>query len=338
MEQVFQRDQRFDVYDILVVGAGPAGLTAAIFAHNKGMRVIVVEGLEAGGQMRALYPYKPVYNYPGNSKVRAGELVDKIIAQVRENDIQILERAPVRNIIRREDGDFSVVLDDTEIISRTIILACGMGLFDPRRLGASGEELLRDSSVFYTLNDLPQWQGKRIAVIGGGNSAVDNALFLLEQGAHVAVIHKLVDFQAEAGNVAKLRERCSMVFLGWNVTEFSGRGPGDCSVDVVIEHSITRERQIIPVHRVLINIGIRPSSELIERLSCSRENQMVRVDTEMQTSIHGIFACGDTVSYPGKTRLIVTALGEAATAVNSVERYLKAESKSRVIEHEKTGI
>jgi thioredoxin reductase len=321
----------------VVVGAGPAGLTAAIFARNKGLRVVVIEGLAAGGQMRALYPYKPVYNYPGNSHIRAGELVDKIIAQVRENGIEILEGTPVRDVIRREGGDFSVVLDNSEVISRAIVLACGMGLFNHRRLGIPGEELLRNRSVFYTLNDLPQWEGKRIAVVGGGNSAVDNALFLLEQMAEVTIIHKLTSFQAEAGSVAKLHERCSKVFLGWSATEFSSCGPAFGSVDVLIGNPTTREKQVISVHRVLINIGIRPSSELIERLSCSLENHMVRVDTEMQTSIHGIFACGDTVSYPGKTRLIVTALGEAATAVNSVERYLKAKSQSLVIERERTG-
>jgi len=91
----------------------------------------------------------------------------------------------------------------------------------------------------------------------------------------------------------------------------------------------------LSVQRVLINIGIRPGSELIERLPCSRENRLVRVDTEMQTSIPGIFACGDMVSYPGKTRLIVTALGEAATAVNSVVRYLQSKPHFKEKENEK---
>jgi thioredoxin reductase (NADPH) len=331
MEQGTQLDRYSTFYDTIVVGAGPAGLTAAIFAHNKDLRVIVVEGMAPGGQMRALYPYKPVYNYPGSSQILAGELAQRMIAQVRESGIQIIERKPVLDIVRLEDGFFRVALDERKFTTRSVILACGMGLFDHRRLAVPGEAQLADHTLFYTLSDLPQWKEKEVAVIGGGNSAVDNALLLIEQGAQVTIVHRQLEFQADAGSAAWLRERCSRVLLGWSVVSFSSRGAGAHEAVMVIEHLETGKRLSLSVQRVLINIGIRPGSDLIERIPCSRENRLVRVDTEMQTSIPGIFACGDVVSYPGKARLIVTALGEAATAVNSVARYLRTENEKMVL-------
>jgi thioredoxin reductase (NADPH) len=318
-----QADQQSGLYDTLVVGAGPAGLTAALFAHNKLLRVIIVEGLQAGGQLCTLYPYKPVYNYPGSSQILAGELAQRIITQVRESGIRIIENDPVHDIIRGEEGVFQVFLADGQLFTKTVILACGLGLFDHRRLGVPGESSLTDRAIFYLLGDLRQWKAKEIAVIGGGNSAVDNALLLLDQEATVTVVHRLPELQADAGSVARLRERCSRLLLGWTVLEFSGGKGGAQEVAILIEHSETKQRLTLSVQRVLINIGIRPSSELIERLPCSSRNHLMQVGTEMQTSCPGIFACGDVVSYPGKARLIVTALGEAATAVNSVERYLK---------------
>ncbi len=331
MEQGTQLDRNSTIYDTIVVGAGPAGLTAAIFAHNKGLRGIVVEGLAPGGQMRALYPYKPVYNYPGSSQILAGELAQRMIAQVHEIGIQIIEGKPVLDIVRLEDGFFHLALDERKLTARSVILACGMGLFDHRRLGVPGETQLADHMLFYTLSDLALWKDKEVAVIGGGNSAVDNALLLIEHGARVTIVHRLPEFQADAGNVAALQERCSRIFLGWSIVSFSSREPGAHEAVMAIEHSETGERLSISVHMVLVNIGIRPRSELIERIPFARENRLVRVDTEMQTSIPGIFACGDVVSYPGKTRLIVTALGEAATAVNSMARYLRTEEEKMVL-------
>jgi thioredoxin reductase len=331
MEQGIPPDRSPTVYDTIVVGAGPAGLTAAIFAHNKGLRVTVVEGLTAGGQMRALYPYKPVYNYPGSSQILAGELAQRMIAQVSEIGIQIIEGKPVLDIARLEDGFFHLALDERKFTARSVILACGMGLFEHRRLGVPGETQLADHMLFYTLSDLASWKDQEVAVIGGGNSAVDNALLLIEQGARVTMVHRLPEFQADAGSVARLRERCSRILLGWSVVSFGSREPEAHEAVMDIERSETGERLSLSVHRVLVNIGIRPTGELIEKIPFARENRLVKVDTEMQTSIPGIFACGDMVSYPGKTRLIVTALGEAATAVNSVARHLRTEEEKMVL-------
>ncbi len=319
------------LYDTIVVGAGPAGLTAAIFARNKGLRLLIIEGLAAGGQMRALYPYKPVYNYPGSSQIPAGELAQRMIAQVRELGMQIIEGKPVLDIVRLEEGFFQITLPEEKLTARSVVLASGMGLFDHRRLGVPGETELADQALFYALSDLASWKDKEVAVIGGGNSAVDNALLLIEQGARVTVVHRLPEFQADAGNVAMLRERCSRIFLGWSVVSLSSREPETRGAVIAMERSETGERLSLPVQRVLVNIGIRPTGKLIEKIPFSRENRLVRVDTEMQTTIPGIFACGDVVSYPGKTRLIVTALGEAATAVNSVTRYLRTEEERMVL-------
>ncbi|MGQ9629070.1 MAG: NAD(P)/FAD-dependent oxidoreductase [bacterium] len=318
---------RSEIYDVSIIGAGPAGLTASIFAKDKNLNVVVVEGLCAGGQLKNLYPHKPVYNYPGYSQISAGELAERMIKQVRDKEIPLIENAPVRRVTPLEDGSFLVEGQQMSLRARSIILACGMGLFEPRRLEVQGESELEDEGLFYTVDDLSQWENQDVAVFGGGNSALDNALLLSEKKSRVTLIHKLSKFQAEAASVERLCRYNPKIFLGWKTLEFEKAA--DDKIHAKIENTANGERQIVSFDRILINIGLIPKMEFLEGLNISHEKHRIKVDSEMQTSIPGTFACGDVGTYPGKVRLIVTAIGEAATAVNSLERYLKNQKLER---------
>ena len=311
-------------YDCVILGAGPAGMTAAIFAQAKGFRVLILEGDGAGGQLKGLYPYKPVYNYPGYSKIPAGELADRMIAQVRELGIPLLENHPVEEIRKINAHMFEISGKNISVLSRSIILATGLGLSEPRRLGIPGEEELEGSGVEFSLKNIAQWEGKNVVVIGGGNSAIDNALLLLERAAKVTLVHRSDKLRAEPANVEKLRQGGADFFLGWKPEKFSKSSDGK----ILLEISQGEEKQILRSDRVLVNIGLKPNVEFLEKLQVDKKNKQIVVNTEMQTSVPGIFGCGDAVTYPGKVRLIVTALGEAATAVNSLQKYLKSLPKT----------
>ena len=142
---------KLELYDVLIIGAGPAGLTASIFAHNKNFRVMIVEGLHAGGQLKNLYPYKSVYNYPGYSQINAGKLADLMLQHIKENSIPLLENEPVQEISRLDNGKFLVLTKNLSLETQGIILACGMGLLEPRRLKVAGElELENERELLYT--------------------------------------------------------------------------------------------------------------------------------------------------------------------------------------------
>lgn len=131
-----------NLYDVVIIGAGPAGLTAGIFANNKGLHVLVIDGARLGGQLRSLYPTKPVYNYPGYTQIEAGDLAEKMIRQVRGEGISLVEEEPIERVSLFENDLFILESSNSEYRCRSVILACGMGLFTPRTLGIPGEREL----------------------------------------------------------------------------------------------------------------------------------------------------------------------------------------------------
>lgn len=311
--------------DALIIGAGPAGLTTGIFASNKNLRVLILEGLIAGGQLKNLYPHKPVYNYPGYAQISAGELAELMLQQVQAKQVPVLENEPVEKIVPLPNRSLQVQTPSKQIEAQSVVLACGMGLFQPNRLNVPGEADLENDGIYYVISDPRCWSEQDVAVLGGGNSAVDNALLLTEKKCHITLIHKLLKFQAEPASVEQLKRREAEIYMGWKTKEFTVSDSG--KVVIGIENTQTGEQRKLKKDRVLINIGIKPRLEFLQQLDVEKKGRQILVDSEMRTSISGIFGCGDVVNYPGKVRLIVTALGEAATALNSVERYLKTLKK-----------
>ena len=151
---------------------------------------------------------------------------------------------------------------------------------------------------------------------------MDNALLLLEEKCRISIIHQSQQFQAEPATVEKLEQKDVDFFRGWQVQKFEKSPQG--KLTIFFQQVDCTQQKIISKDRVLINIGLKPKIEFLKNLQLSKKGRQLLVDSEMQTSIPGIFACGDVVSYPGKVRFIVTAIGEAATSVTSLERYLKS--------------
>ena len=313
---------------MIIVGAGPAGLTAAIFALRKRFSLLLLEGGRAGGQLTSLYPHKPVYNYPGYSAIEAAGLAQKMWEQAEQEGITLLQETPVEAISPAGHDGYELVAPGARYHARSVILACGMGLFKPLRLNVPGESELEGKALFYTVNDLEAWRNRDVAVIGGGNSALDNSLLLSRNACKVTIVHQLQDFQAEPASVEQVKGSCSAVLLGRKVERFTRT---DGRVTLYLQNADEQNPEQISAERVLINIGLKTSYAFLDALPLARDKKRIVVDSEMKTSLPGIFACGDAVSYPGKVRLIVTAIGEAATAVGSVEEFLKANKPSEVL-------
>lgn len=305
------------------MGAGPAGLTAAIFAKKKQLPVLLLDGGRAGGQLKNLYPHKPVYNYPGYADIKAAGLAQKMKEQAEQEGISLLEETPVRVISSMRDGNYELEVPGVHYRSQSVILACGMGLFEPLRLNVPGESELAGNGIFYTIKNVEGWQGRCIVVIGGGNSALDNSLFLCGHACKVTIVHQLARFQAEVASVEQAKESCAEQLLGWKVERFAKENN---HIALYLKNMDGQKRDRISADRVLINIGFKKNYSFLDTLPLARDKKGIIVDSEMKTSLPGIFACGDAVSYPGKVRLIVTAIGEAATAVNSIEEFLKAKN------------
>ncbi len=300
--------------DLIIIGAGPAGLTAGLYAARARLKTLMLEKLSPGGQVLMT---DWVENYPGFPDGISGfDLVDKMRRQAEKFDLVIenqevsrLELSPEKKV---------VVTDKGNLETRALILTSGA---TPRKLGIEGEELLIGKGVSYCATcDGPFYRDQEVALIGGGDTAVEEAIFLTRFAAKVHLIHRRDELRA----TKLLRERVmalDQVNIVWDTVPT--RIVGDTEVKGVdLKNVKTGKTSHLPVQGVFVFVGYIPNTELVKGQLELDKWGFVVTNNDMQTSVPGVFAAGDIRSKI--LRQIATAVGEGATAVFAVERYLES--------------
>ncbi|HEY3419950.1 MAG TPA: NAD(P)/FAD-dependent oxidoreductase [Methanomassiliicoccales archaeon] len=305
------------VYDLVIVGAGPAGLTAGVYAMSRKLKTLIIDAGDAGGQLINVYPEKTIANYPSVTEIHAHELGWSMVDHAKSSGCEIREHEVVKDIVDKGEG-LVVISDKGEYETKTVILAIGTGLFMPKMLGAPGEERLKGRGVFHKLPEKKDLAGKRILFVGGGNSALEMAL-LASEVAQVYIVHRRDCFRADGCIVDRVVAKNIKTIMSAEVKEILGEDKVD---GAVLNVGDPPQEMRLDVDMVVINIGVTPELEFLEKWKVALEGNQIKVDTEMRTSRRSVFACGDTVVYPGKYRQIVVACGEGATAANSVYKYV----------------
>lgn len=304
-------------YDVVIVGAGCAGLTAGIYARSKLMKTLVLDSGRVGGQLVSLYPEKGIHNYPGFETIQARKLSDKLYAQAESAECEIHENEKVQSI---DDGDEEIVITTNvaEYHTKSVIIAIGMGSFKPKKMGCPGEEELFGKGVTYILPVKEELVGKKVTMFGGGNSAIDMAL-IADSVTDTTIVHRRPEFRADEATVNSLKESAIRTVMNANLVSINGTDKVES-----VTLSIDGEELIIPTDLAVINIGISADLEDLKKWDLElNDDGLVKVDFDMSTSRPGIFACGDVVSYPGKFKQITTAMGEATTAVLMAHKFVK---------------
>lgn len=304
-------------YDMIIIGAGPAGLTAGIHARSKMMKTLILEAGRVGGQMTALYPEKGVHNYPGFETVQARKLSDRFYAQAESMECDIREN---EKVIEINDGkeELVVVTNKNTYHTKSVIVAIGMGSFNPKKMDVPGEKELEGKGVSYILPVKERLVGSKVVMFGGGNSAIDMAL-ISNSVTDTTIVHRKAEFRADEITIKSLNESEITKIMNANVVSFNGK-------DRIESVTLSQDGKVfdIPADLAVINIGINADLSDLKnwKLELTPEG-LVKVGVDMTTNRHGIFACGDVVDYPGKNKVIVTACGEAATAVIMAYKFVK---------------
>ncbi len=309
------------VYDVVVVGGGPAGLTAGIYARTRSLSTLILEAQAMGGQLAWLYPTKSVYDYPSYIAIEGGELGDLFTMHARESGAEMVAGEVVD--LRREGQLFRLMTRDGQTFeARAIILALGMGLFEPKRLDIPGETELEGNGVTYQVKDRHEFRGRRVLIVGGGDSALEYALEIVASAKEVTLVHRRGEFRAMEKNVEAVSKVPIKIMFNAELTSIEGDGHVERAV---VYDNRTLKKTVLDIDSVLINIGFEPKITPLPRWGIALEGErLIKVKADMSTSVPGVYACGDIVSYPGKDKRIVTACGEAVTAVMSVYKYLKS--------------
>ena len=301
------------VYDVVIVGAGPAGLTAAIYALRAGLDTLLLEkSFTSGGQTASTYE---IDNYPGLPGISGEEFGQKIRSHADQLGL-VSERAQVKGISVDENGIKTLKTRKKEYAARTVIVASGAR---HRLLGAKGEEEFSGMGVSYCATcDGAFYKEQTVAVIGGGNVAAEDAIFLARICRKVYVVHRRDQLRAEEILQKKLSQ-FSNVEMCWN--QVCEKIEGQDQVEkVCLRNTKTGEEREIAVDGVFIAVGIHPNSEAFQGVLDMDESGYIRAGEDGCTNIPGIFAAGDVRTK--KLRQIVTAVSDGANAVSSVQEYL----------------
>src|SRR5689334_19589001 len=317
------------VFDVIIVGGGPAGLCAALYAGRGMLHTVLLERGVPGGE---LLNTEWIEDYPGFQKIKGRELAELMTTHAREFGAD-LRQENVETIVRRDDGVFEVTTSRGIIFEAPAVILTAGGT--PSKLGVPGELEYAGRGVSYcAVCDGAFFKGETIAVVGGGDAAVEEAEYLTRYAQKVYVIHRRDEFRASKILQERLFANPKIEVI-WNkvVTELKGGPAGLQSVE--LRDTLTGEASSLAATGCFVFIGFRPNSSLIREHFRHDPSGYIVTDDRMMTSIPGLFAAGDLRVQ--LTRQITTAVGDATTAAIAVEKYL-ADRRSQVQEKADVGV
>lgn len=320
-----------ELFDLIIVGAGPVGLFGVFYAGMRGMKTKVIEALpEAGGQLTALYPEKDIFDVAGFPVVGAKQLVQGCLQQaVHANPGAVyVYNQRVDGLNKLEDGTFEL---ETQVgekhYAKVVVLTAGIGAFEPNRIPTESARQYEQKGVFYSVVDLPQYAGKNVLVVGGGDSAIDYALMTEPVAKSVTLIHRREGFRALQESLNKLAESKVHVKLFYELRRVEG--DGNWVKSAIIFDNRSGEETNLEADYVVLGTGFKASlGRILEwGLDIEGKKQIV-INSKGETNIPGVLAAGDIAYYPGKIRLIATGFGEVATAVNNAAVFINPGSSA----------
>jgi thioredoxin reductase (NADPH) len=316
--------------DAVIVGAGPVGLFQVFELGLLEIKAQVVDSLpRIGGQCMELYPDKPIYDIPAVPVCSGRELTESLLKQIEPFHAAFHLGQTVSALQRQPDGRFVLETSrGTRFLTRTVIIAAGVGAFEPRRLRVEGLSDFENGQLFYRVRDPAAFAGRHLVIAGGGDSALDWVLNFARDSARadgsLVLVHRRHEFRAAPASVAQMRalaEQGRIRLLIGHISGFEAAGGRLVALQVTgaDDQAVTR----VPLDALLVFFGLTPRLGPIADWGLELEKRAIAVDTErFETSIEGVFAVGDINIYPGKKKLILSGFHEAALAAFGAARYI----------------
>jgi thioredoxin reductase (NADPH) len=316
--------------DVVIIGAGPCGLFQVFELGLLGITAHVIDSLaHPGGQCAELYPDKPIYDIPALPVCNAQELVDRLLQQIKPFNPQFHLGQEVSEFARTESGRFHVrTATGTTFDAGSVVIAAGVGSFQPRRIGIEGAQAFEQERIHYRVRRATELHGQELVIFGGGDSALDWTLELAAKARGVTLVHRRKEFRAAPASVAKMRELATagrirhLEALPHSLILEDGRFIG------VNVKGTDGQMHALPADNLLVFFGLHPKLGPIAEWGLALEKKALLVDTEkFETSLPGVFAVGDINFYPGKKKLILSGFHEAALAAFGIQHHLFPEKK-----------
>ena len=318
-----------EIKDITILGAGPTGLFALFYCGMRGASAQVIDALsQPGGQLTALYPEKYIFDVAGLPKILAKDLVRSLEEQAAQFKEPVHLNQHVTGLEER-DGHFVLVTKTDRFPTRSLVLAAGIGAFSPRRLPQAVAEPWYGKGIEDRVLDPEQFRGKRVIIIGGGDSAFDWAQQLRGTAQAISLVHRSDRFRAHASTIADVLAACetgaTKLFAFHELQDIHATGGAIDSV--TLRHVKSKELLHLDCDVILPMLGFVSDLGPLNEWGLHLVNDEIVVNSQTETGHAGIYAAGDICSYPGKLKLIATGFAEAATAVNQAVHFVHPDKK-----------
>lgn len=317
-----------DLFDLTIIGAGPSGLFGSFYAGLRELRTKVFDILpEVGGQLAVLYPEKFIYDVPGHPKILAKDLVRLLEEQAMQWKPTLCLGSRVTALRRRSDGIFELDAGGTTHFSKTVLITAGVGAFTANKLTLENIGRFEGRGVYYFVKDKTVFRGKRLLIVGGGDSAVDWALDLKDEAQQVTLIHRRDQFRAAPASITELMNSSVNVQTFHEIKNISGT---DRIERVVIFDNRTKKETTLDVDAVLLNLGFKADLGPIKNWGLELlGTRYIKVNARMETSMPGVYAAGDIAAQPDvePVHLIATGFAQATLAVNVAVTYINPQAK-----------
>ncbi|GEM67214.1 ferredoxin--NADP reductase [Sphingobacterium mizutaii NBRC 14946 = DSM 11724] len=316
--------------DICIIGAGPVGLFAVFEAGLLKMRCHLIDVLpQVGGQLSEIYPHKPIYDIPGYPNITAQELINNQMQQIEPFKPTFTLGERVDGLQKQDDGSYVVVgSEGTQIHCQVVVVAGGLGCFEPRKPEMENLSNFEGKNVHYMVRNPEKFRDQRIVIAGGGDSALDWTIFLSDVAKEVTLVHRSDNFRGAPDSAEKVFNLAKSgkinLLLSHNLQSLNGNG----HLESVLMTNKSKEEIVVQTDHFIPLYGLSPKLGPIADWGLNIDKNAIEVDTfDYSTNVERIYAIGDINTYPGKLKLILCGYHEAALMVQSAFKYVYPEQK-----------
>lgn len=321
---------REELFDVTVIGGGPAGLYSAFYSGLREMRTKIIEFQPHLGGKIHVYPEKMIWDVGGLLPVTGDKLIEQLVQQGLTFKPEVVLDTKVESIIRNQDGTFTLKTSTgEEHFSKTVIVATGSGILKPQKLSIEGAERFEVSNLNYTVKSLKRFKGKTVIISGGGNSAVDWANELEPIAKKVYVTYRKEELSGHEAQVKQLMNSSAECFFNTSITKLIAGDNQEAIEYVELTNHETGEVSHLPIDEVIINHGYERDITLLENSELDVaiiDNYYIAGNANSESSVDGLYAAGDILKHEGKLHLIAGAFQDAGNAVNKAKQFIQPDA------------
>ncbi|WP_044893631.1 NAD(P)/FAD-dependent oxidoreductase [Bacillus alveayuensis] len=318
--------EREELYDVTVIGGGPAGLYSTFYSGLREMKTKLIEYQPQLGGKIHVYPEKMIWDVGGHAPITGEKLIEQLVKQGLTFNPTVILNEKVESIKRNEDGIFVLqTASGQRHFSKTVIVAIGSGILKPQKLEIEGAEKFEVTNLHYTVKSLKRFKDKTVIISGGGNSAIDWANELVPIAKKVYLTYRKEVLKGHESQVTQLLNSSATCYFNTSITKLIASVNHEMIERVELTNSETGEVLYLPVDEVIINHGYECDTSLLENSELDIkmvDNYYIAGNANSESSIPGLYAAGDILKYDGKLNLIAGAFQDAANAVNSAKQFI----------------